>query len=190
MTTLQEKCRKYLKEYNLNQKNFCLKYKCNESKFSQWLNKKIENYKDGENAAKIFIKECEEKQSTDILKLCEIIKNIKITGVPKERKDREGYIYIFQTPENKKILKVGRTIDVEKRLKQEQTSNPTLELIHKFKTKDRVKAEEFAHNLLKGSRNKKKGPGNEWFTCSMEEAVLACMKAVLSIDSLPQKKEE
>lgn len=183
--TLQEKCKEYLKEKKLTQKEFCIKYECDESMFSRWLNNKKE-YKKGEKAAKKFI---ETYEKNDIVKLTSLIKSVKISYAPKERKDREGIIYIMQIPGEKKV-KIGRTIDIKQRLRHAKTFSPEIEVIHQFLTKDYVKAENFIHELLSKWRDKKKDAGNEWFTCEFEKAILACVKAITLIDSLPLMEEE
>lgn len=75
------------------------------------------------------------------------------------------YVYIIKQSDNK-LVKIGRTQDIERRLRDLQSGNPyLLSVVYKFKCKslaESVWLEESMHKYLK-NYHAKLGGGTEWF---------------------------
>lgn len=99
-------------------------------------------------------------------------------------KDRRGFVYLIHDGRAGKY-KVGRAKDPDRRIGEFHTAAPQLKLKWKHETGDMVCAEDMAHNLLRHSRDRSRGPGCEWFSCTEMEARVAIMTACAQFPVLP-----
>lgn len=91
------------------------------------------------------------------------------SALEKDKKVKEGYVYVITNPAWPEWVKIGMAIDAEDRLNGYQTSSPMrdYQLVHAIATPDRARAERVAHKAaaLCGERQ------GEWFKIANEEAV-------------------
>lgn len=83
------------------------------------------------------------------------------------RSTRTNYIYFFRgRNENPYHIKIGRTNDLEHRMKAHRTANPYgVVILCSFATKNDVKAERFLHQYFAKDRISSSG---EWFRWSID----------------------
>ncbi|MCL2310868.1 MAG: GIY-YIG nuclease family protein [Firmicutes bacterium] len=74
-----------------------------------------------------------------------------------QKKKQRGEVYFIYDPDNKRI-KIGRSINSKRRLKQFQTANPNLKLLKIIKTNDMNSLEKHYHEKFKEYRRER-----EWF---------------------------
>ena len=90
-------------------------------------------------------------------------------SLQKDKKVKEGYVYVITNPAWPEWVKIGMAIDAEDRLNGYQTSSPMrdYQLVHAIATPDRARAERVAHKAaaMCGERQ------GEWFKIANEEAV-------------------
>ena len=90
------------------------------------------------------------------------------SALEKDKKVKEGYVYVITNPAWPEWVKIGMAIDAEDRLNGYQTSSPMrdYQLVHAIATHDRARAERVAHKAaaLCGERQ------GEWFKITNEEA--------------------
>jgi hypothetical protein len=91
------------------------------------------------------------------------------SALEKDKKVKEGYVYVITNPAWPEWVKIGMAIDAEDRLNGYQTSSPMRDykLVHAIATPDRARAERVAHKAaaMCGERQ------GEWFKIANEEAV-------------------
>lgn len=80
-----------------------------------------------------------------------------------------GYIYLVRSETG---YKIGKAIDVNKRLKQLRTGTPFLELLHTIPTQNTSIAESNLHAKFKDKR--RTGGGKEWFDLTDEDVSWLC----------------
>ena len=100
------------------------------------------------------------------------------------RKDRPGYVYVMQGSDKERI-KIGRSTNVEDRLKKAKTFDPDMMILSTFYSEDHVRAENAVHKVLSEYRIIKYGPGNEWFKVDRFIANKAISDVVKEISPLP-----
>ncbi len=86
-------------------------------------------------------------------------------------KIKQGFVYVISNPAWENWVKIGMAVDADDRIINYQTSSPFRDYDLKYSQKfnDRRSAETEVHSLL----GKEYTRNNEWFECSVEEAIEA-----------------
>lgn len=113
----------------------------------------------------------------------------KAPRLPETRRDRPGFLYVMVSPLNngKMAHKVGRALNVDNRLQSFRTGNPDIAIVLTRFTKDYVRAERYAHELIDRHRLKSVGAGCEFFRCNSTEACMAVIQACTAVDMLREE---
>jgi len=109
------------------------------------------------------------------------------SALEKDKKVKEGYVYVITNPAWPEWVKIGMAIDAEDRLNGYQTSSPMrdYELVHAIPTPDRARAERVAHKAAAMCGERK----SEWFKIDTTEAVIILQHIKEAEDADRQQRE-
>ncbi len=109
------------------------------------------------------------------------------SALEKDKKVKEGYVYVITNPAWPEWVKIGMAIDAEDRLNGYQTSSPMrdYELVHAIPTPDRARAERVAHKAAAMCGERK----GEWFKIPNSEAVTILQHIKEAEDADRQQRE-
>jgi len=109
------------------------------------------------------------------------------SALEKDKKVKEGYVYVITNPAWPEWVKIGMAIDAEDRLNGYQTSSPMrdYELVHAISTPDRARAERVAHKAAAMCGERK----SEWFKIDTTEAVIILQHIKEAEDADRQQRE-
>ena len=175
-TELRIRVLAYMRHNHINQKQMAERAGCSRSTVSKFINGKtrfsqvlkdgldrLENGGGGDNAT-----------PTAAAPLC-----------TRERKGRPGWLYIFHNSDDPHVIKVGRAMDVDRRLRDARTFAPKMaELYRVYAQEDAASSEKQAHAMLARYRVRYdnggyEGGAREWFSAPIHVAYAIVLKACL-----------